>query len=105
MLQVAKEPAIERRLLGRRPSLQTGASRCKSLDSMGCLRVAVALLVVIVDALFELALILWSFVGQGSSNAGPAVGLDGTVYWGNGYSHFGLGTGSTTFYAFSVNGK
>jgi polyvinyl alcohol dehydrogenase (cytochrome) len=49
--------------------------------------------------------ILWSFSGQGSSNAGPAIGLDGTVYWGNGYSHFGLGTGSTTFYAFSVNGK
>ena len=49
--------------------------------------------------------ILWSFAGQGASNAGPAIGLDGTVYWGNGYSHFGLGAGSTTFYAFSVNGK
>src|SRR5262249_29988503 len=49
--------------------------------------------------------VVWSFMGQGSSNAGPAIGLDGTVYWGNGYSHFGLGTGSTPFYAFSVNGK
>jgi glutathione S-transferase len=49
--------------------------------------------------------ILWSFKGAGSSNAGPAIGLDGTVYWGNGYSHLGLGTASTTFYAFSVNGK
>lgn len=49
--------------------------------------------------------ILWSFKGAGASNAGPAIGLDGTVYWGNGYSHFVLGAGSTTFYAFSVNGK
>ena len=46
--------------------------------------------------------ILWSFKGAGSSNA---IGLDGTVYWGNGYTHFGVGTGSTTFYAFSIDGK
>ena len=32
-------------------------------------------------------------------------GEDGTLYWGNGYSHFGLGSPSTTFYAFSVGGK
>jgi polyvinyl alcohol dehydrogenase (cytochrome) len=51
--------------------------------------------------------LLWSFPGQGSSNAGPAIGTDGTVYWGNGYSNLGpsTGTGSTTFYAFSVGGK
>jgi polyvinyl alcohol dehydrogenase (cytochrome) len=51
--------------------------------------------------------LLWSFLGQGSSNAGPAIGMDGTLYWGNGYSNLGspIGTGSTTFYAFSVDGK
>jgi hypothetical protein len=38
-------------------------------------------------------------------DAGPAIGLDGTVCWGNGYPHLGLGIASTTFYAFSVNGK
>jgi polyvinyl alcohol dehydrogenase (cytochrome) len=30
--------------------------------------------------------ILWQFQGQGASAAGPAV-VDGTVYWGNGYSN------------------
>ena len=49
--------------------------------------------------------ILWDYTGVGSSNAGPAVGSDGTVYWGNGYGKFDLGTSSTTFYAFSVNGQ
>ena len=53
--------------------------------------------------------ILWSFQGEGASNAGAAV-VDGTVYWGNGYSHlnspaFFLGAPSNTFYAFSVNGS
>jgi polyvinyl alcohol dehydrogenase (cytochrome) len=53
--------------------------------------------------------ILWSFQGEGSSNAGAAI-VDGTVYWGNGYAHlnapgFQLGTESHTFYAFSVNGN
>jgi polyvinyl alcohol dehydrogenase (cytochrome) len=43
--------------------------------------------------------------GAGSSNAGPAIANDGTIYVGNGYARFGLGTGSTTFYAFSLNGK
>jgi polyvinyl alcohol dehydrogenase (cytochrome) len=43
--------------------------------------------------------------GAGSSNAGPAIANDGTIYWGNGYARFFLGTGSTTFYAFSLNGK
>ncbi|MCC8396217.1 PQQ-binding-like beta-propeller repeat protein [Paraburkholderia sp. MMS20-SJTR3] len=50
--------------------------------------------------------VLWDYPGQGSSNAGPAIDGNGTVYWGNGYSHLALfGTGSNTFYAFSVNGK
>jgi polyvinyl alcohol dehydrogenase (cytochrome) len=49
--------------------------------------------------------VLWHFQGAGSSNAGPAIGSDGTLYWGNGYSHFGLGSPSNTFYAFSVGGK
>ncbi len=46
--------------------------------------------------------VLWSFTGQGSSIAGPAV-VDGRVYWGNGYSRFGVGTPSTTFYAFGLS--
>jgi polyvinyl alcohol dehydrogenase (cytochrome) len=45
--------------------------------------------------------VLWSYQGEGASNAGPAV-AGGTVYWGNGYSLFGEGKGSTTFYAFSL---
>ena len=33
--------------------------------------------------------------------------VDGTVYWGAGYSHLGLPgfTGNNKFYAFSLNGK
>jgi polyvinyl alcohol dehydrogenase (cytochrome) len=49
--------------------------------------------------------VLRDIVGMGSSNAGPAISNDGVVYWGNGYARFGLGTGSTEFYAFSINGK
>jgi polyvinyl alcohol dehydrogenase (cytochrome) len=45
--------------------------------------------------------LLWDFQGQGACNAGPAI-VGGTVYWGNGYNRLGLGTSSTTFYAFSV---
>jgi hypothetical protein len=30
---------------------------------------------------------------------------DGVVYWGNGSARFFLGSPSTTFYAFSLNGK
>jgi polyvinyl alcohol dehydrogenase (cytochrome) len=54
--------------------------------------------------------VLWDFTGPYSSMAGPAV-VDGTVYWGNGYSKFGFIPGVTgskttgTFYAFSVNGQ
>lgn len=47
--------------------------------------------------------VLKDVAGAGSSNAGPAIDNAGTVYWGNGYARFGLG--STTFYAFSVDGR
>lgn len=49
--------------------------------------------------------VLKDIVGEGSSNAGPAIDQGGVVYWGNGYGRFGLGTPSTTFYAFSLRGK
>ncbi|AOK28066.1 MULTISPECIES: PQQ-binding-like beta-propeller repeat protein [Burkholderia] len=50
--------------------------------------------------------VLWDYVGQGSSAAGPAIDERGTVYWGNGYAKLGaLGTKSYTFYAFSIDGK
>jgi polyvinyl alcohol dehydrogenase (cytochrome) len=45
--------------------------------------------------------VLFDFLGQGSSIAGPAIVGD-SVYWGNGYSHFAVGTPSTTFYAFTI---
>ncbi|HTW09822.1 MAG TPA: PQQ-binding-like beta-propeller repeat protein [Acidimicrobiales bacterium] len=50
--------------------------------------------------------ILWSFDAGSSVNAGPAI-VDGTVYWGSGYSHLGPFlpfTGNDKFYAFSLNG-
>jgi polyvinyl alcohol dehydrogenase (cytochrome) len=49
--------------------------------------------------------VLKDLVGEGSSNAGPAIDDGGRVYWGNGYARFGLGTPSTSFYAFSVDGR
>lgn len=49
--------------------------------------------------------VLFDFLGEGASNAGPAISNDGVVYWGNGYARFFLGAPSTTFYAFSLNGK
>jgi polyvinyl alcohol dehydrogenase (cytochrome) len=50
--------------------------------------------------------ILWSFQSAGSVNTG-AVPINGTLYWGSGYTHLFIPgwTGSTTFYAFSLNGK
>jgi polyvinyl alcohol dehydrogenase (cytochrome) len=45
--------------------------------------------------------VLWESLGEGSSNAGPAV-VGGTVYWGNGYERAGIGTPSRTFYAFAL---
>ncbi|HET9894525.1 MAG TPA: PQQ-binding-like beta-propeller repeat protein [Streptosporangiaceae bacterium] len=48
--------------------------------------------------------ILWQYQGAGSSNAGPAV-VGSCVYWGNGYGIDGVGTQSTTFYAFGLGGR
>jgi len=51
--------------------------------------------------------ILWTFPGGYSVGAGASI-VNGVVYWGSGYSHLGLGTGSSTagtFYAFSINGN
>jgi polyvinyl alcohol dehydrogenase (cytochrome) len=49
---------------------------------------------------------LWSFAPGSSVNAGATI-VNGTVYWGSGYSHLGpfLGTGNTKFYAFTRNGS
>jgi len=38
--------------------------------------------------------VLWSFASGGSCNAGAAI-VDGTVYWGSGYSSFAGFFGST----------
>jgi polyvinyl alcohol dehydrogenase (cytochrome) len=50
--------------------------------------------------------VIWSFQAAGSVNTG-AVPVNGTVYWGDGYSQPDIpgSTGSNTFYAFSLNGK
>jgi polyvinyl alcohol dehydrogenase (cytochrome) len=48
--------------------------------------------------------VLWETLGDGSSNAGPAI-VNGTVYWGNGYERAGIGTPSRTFYAFGLPGR
>ncbi len=50
--------------------------------------------------------ILWGYDAGSSVIAGPAI-VDGTVYWGAGYTHLGLPmfTGNNKFYAFSLNGK
>ena len=48
---------------------------------------------------------LWQFGAGSSVNAGPAV-VDGTVYWGTGYSRSGIeGSGNQLFFAFSLDGK
>jgi polyvinyl alcohol dehydrogenase (cytochrome) len=47
--------------------------------------------------------LLWDYPGAGSSSSGPAIGEDGTVYWGNGYSR--QGSAGMMFYAFSVPGR
>jgi polyvinyl alcohol dehydrogenase (cytochrome) len=49
---------------------------------------------------------LWQFTAGASVISGAAI-VDGVVYWGAGYGHFGLPGFSTskTFYAFSLNGK
>lgn len=47
---------------------------------------------------------LWSYTSGGSVNAGPAV-VNGTLYWGSGYTHLGFGGGNNKLFAFSLNGK
>jgi polyvinyl alcohol dehydrogenase (cytochrome) len=50
--------------------------------------------------------ILWQYPSGGSVNSGPAI-VDGTVYWGSGYSELAaLGyTGNDKLYAFSIGGR
>jgi hypothetical protein len=46
--------------------------------------------------------ILWRFAAGSSVNAAPAI-VDGSVYWGSGYSRSGVeGSGSTKLYAFGL---
>jgi polyvinyl alcohol dehydrogenase (cytochrome) len=45
--------------------------------------------------------VLWSFAAGSSVNAGPAIDGD-SLYWGSGYSHFGLGTPNNKVFAFSI---
>jgi polyvinyl alcohol dehydrogenase (cytochrome) len=47
--------------------------------------------------------VLWSFVSGATVYGGPAIGADGTVYWGNGYPNSGrllFGSPGGTLYAF-----
>jgi polyvinyl alcohol dehydrogenase (cytochrome) len=47
--------------------------------------------------------ILWTFSAGSSVNAGPAI-VDGSVYWGSGYSKARAeGNGGTTFFAFALH--
>jgi polyvinyl alcohol dehydrogenase (cytochrome) len=47
---------------------------------------------------------LWQFGAGSSVNSGPAV-VDGSVYWGSGYSRSGIeGSGNNHLYAFSLHG-
>jgi polyvinyl alcohol dehydrogenase (cytochrome) len=50
--------------------------------------------------------ILWSFAAGSSVNAGATI-VDGIVYWGSGYTAFGIPgfTGNNKFFAFSKSGK
>lgn len=48
--------------------------------------------------------IRFALASGGSVNSAPAI-VDGTVYWGSGYSNFGLGSGNPKMYALSIKGK
>jgi len=49
--------------------------------------------------------ILWQFSAGSSVNSGPAV-VNGTVYWGSGYSRSGVeGSGNNQLFAFSIDGQ
>jgi polyvinyl alcohol dehydrogenase (cytochrome) len=45
--------------------------------------------------------ILWLYAAGGSVNAGAAV-VNGSLYWGSGYSHMGTAGANNKFYAFSL---
>jgi polyvinyl alcohol dehydrogenase (cytochrome) len=45
--------------------------------------------------------VLWSFASGGSCLSGAAI-VDGTLYWGSGYSNFGFGTPNNKLYAFAL---
>jgi polyvinyl alcohol dehydrogenase (cytochrome) len=45
--------------------------------------------------------LLWKFASGGSVVSGPSI-VDGTLYWGSGYSNIGIGTGNNKLYAFSI---
>jgi polyvinyl alcohol dehydrogenase (cytochrome) len=47
--------------------------------------------------------ILWQYSAGSSVNAAPAV-VDGSVYWGSGYSRAAEGSGNTKLFAFSIGG-
>jgi len=47
--------------------------------------------------------ILWQFAAGSTVNAAPAV-VNGSVYWGSGYSRSAEGTGNNKLYAFSIFG-
>ena len=50
--------------------------------------------------------VLWSFASGATVYGGPAIGADGTVYWGNGYPNKArllFGTPGGTLYAFRVS--
>jgi polyvinyl alcohol dehydrogenase (cytochrome) len=45
---------------------------------------------------------LWKFASGGTVICGPAI-VNGTIYWGSGYSRLGVGTTNNKLYAFTVN--
>ncbi len=47
--------------------------------------------------------LLWKFASGGSVVCGPSI-VDGTLYWGSGYSMFGAGVDNNKLYAFSLPG-
>lgn len=47
---------------------------------------------------------LWKFASGGSVVDGPSI-VDGTVYWGSGYSRFGIGTPNNKLFAFELPHK
>ena len=47
--------------------------------------------------------ILWQFTADSSVNARPTI-VDGTVFWGSGYSRQG-GSGNKKLYAFTIDGQ